>query len=73
MKFCIECFIDLEIRNIIGQSHDIGDCPICNKESVSLYDPEKDFSIKDAFNKLNTPVNIGICFKEFSDFFKALF
>lgn len=52
MKFCIECFIDLEIRNIIGQSHDIGDCPICNKKSVSLYDPEKDFSIKDAFNKL---------------------
>ena len=35
---CMLCFIDFEIRNIIGQSQDIGDCPVCNKKSVSLYD-----------------------------------
>ncbi|MBO4639976.1 MAG: RES family NAD+ phosphorylase [Treponema sp.] len=52
MRFCIECFIDLEIRNIIGQSQNIGDCPICNKKSVSLYDPDKDLSIKEAFDRL---------------------
>ena len=52
MKFCTECFIDFEIRNIIGQSQDIGDCPVCNKKSVSLYDPEKDLSVKEAFDRL---------------------
>ena len=52
MKFCINCFIDTEIKNIIGKSRNIGICPICNKKDVPLYDSAMDTSIRDIFNPL---------------------
>lgn len=52
MIFCKDCFIDSEIRNIVGKSRRIGNCPICGTKNIQLYDTEIDSSVRDNFNRL---------------------
>lgn len=42
MVCCIECFCDAELRAAIEMIGHKGDCPICNKRNVWIYDSEKD-------------------------------
>lgn len=42
MICCNECFADLEIRAIIEACGHKGECPLCGKRDVWLYDSEKD-------------------------------
>lgn len=42
MICCIECFHDSEIRAAIEMIGHKGDCPICKKHGVWIYDSEKD-------------------------------
>ena len=42
MVCCIECFCDSEIRAAIEMIGHKGDCPVCKKHDVWIYDSEKD-------------------------------
>ena len=57
MIFCNECFNDVQIRSIIEgvnlkRNSPKGNCPICGKNNVFLYDTDKEKSLKDFFNDL---------------------
>lgn len=42
MKCCVNCFNDNELKSIIYQFGEIGDCDFCNSHNVSVYDIDKD-------------------------------
>ena len=57
MIFCDECFKDEQIKSIIvgatlNDHRSKGNCPICGKKNVFLYDTEKDRSLDGFFDEL---------------------
>ncbi len=53
MIFCNECFRDRQVRAIIESSSKAkGNCPVCGKKNVFLYDTDKNISLKDFLNDL---------------------
>ena len=57
MIFCDECFKDEQIKSIIvgatlNDHRSKGNCPICGKKNVFLYDTEKDSSLDGFFDEL---------------------
>lgn len=52
MIICSECFRDSEIKSIISKSNRIGDCPICGKRHVNLYDTDIDNELAPLFDSL---------------------
>lgn len=45
MKCCINCFKDIELKNIIEHLNMKGDCDFCHSKNVYIYDIEKDNKI----------------------------
>lgn len=54
MIFCDECFKDEQIKSIIvgatlNDHRSKGNCPICGKKNVFLYNTDKDSKLNDFF------------------------
>ena len=57
MIFCDECFKDEQIKSIIigtnlRDNRSKGNCPICGKKNVFLYNTDKDSKLNDFFYEL---------------------
>ena len=52
MICCINCFKDVEVRNIIQSLSNIGNCDICHANQVYIYNTEKDDNLTPLFNGL---------------------
>lgn len=52
MIFCEKCFCDREIISIIKSIDKKGNCPICGKNDVYLYDTENDNVLENFFDKI---------------------
>ncbi|WP_409274846.1 RES family NAD+ phosphorylase [Neobacillus sp. SCS-31] len=52
MICCEKCFKDAEIKAIIKGINIIGDCEICNKKNVYIYNTEKNMELVEHFNGL---------------------
>lgn len=60
MNFCIHCIKDIQIKSMM-KNKTIGDCDLCNRKNVSIYDTEKDTYLIDQFEEF---LDIYTC-KEF--------
>lgn len=60
MVCCIECFRDSEIRAAIEMIGHKGDCPICKKHDVWIYDSEKDLFASNVEELLNSILEIYV-------------
>ena len=52
MNCCINCFKDLEIREIIKEQNQIGDCDFCNQKKTYITNIEENDDIKSNFESL---------------------
>lgn len=52
MKCCINCFEDVELKNIIEHLKEKGDCDFCHSHNVYVYDIEKDNKIGELLTEI---------------------
>ena len=60
MVCCVECFYDSEIRAAIEMIGHKGDCPVCKKHDVWIYDSEKDAFISNVEELLYSILEIYV-------------